>query len=235
MRWNNLTSAIESDLLQSLSQNPKLLELRLKGNRISETTLNRVTVHLQRNEDQTPDYAKESFKKLKRELEQVGLVTDTAKSGTCFNKSAFDAHAFEEERLRQETRGHLEPDVGINPRSQRRERTSVQLGGKQAQIKSFSPMGSTPVRMEDFSEPNVFLKKMGPLTDKRREDRETEKMLLSEREKVVEQLKGENERLRQMVQKSQEGEEALEKRRREGRGGTHQRGKTGREPRSFSS
>ena len=81
LRWNNLTSSVENELLVCLKQNQKLLDLRLKGNRFSEKLFNGVSVHLQKTCDSATNYAKENFSRLKREVEQASLVSDTAKSG----------------------------------------------------------------------------------------------------------------------------------------------------------
>ena len=84
MRWNNLTSSVENDLMQALKQNKKILDLRLKGNRFSENLFNKVSVHTQKNYDNAQNYNREKYIKLKREVEQVSLVSDTAKSGNSY-------------------------------------------------------------------------------------------------------------------------------------------------------
>ena len=81
MRWNTLTASVENDLLNALKQNPKLLDLRLKGNRFSENLFGKINLHLQGTLDRTKNYTKEAYYNLKKEVEQVSQVTDTAKSG----------------------------------------------------------------------------------------------------------------------------------------------------------
>jgi hypothetical protein len=72
---------VESQLLQSLNQNFKLLDLRLKGNRFSENLFNKVSAHLLNNVNNATNFKKEKYNQLKREVQKVSLVTDTAKSG----------------------------------------------------------------------------------------------------------------------------------------------------------
>jgi hypothetical protein len=79
-----LTSSVETQLLQSLYQNHKILDLRLKGNRFSENLFSKVSAHLLNNMNKASNYTKEKNSKLKRQVQQVSLVTDTVKSGAQF-------------------------------------------------------------------------------------------------------------------------------------------------------
>ena len=81
MRWNSLTASVEGDLLQSVAQNAKLLELRVKGNRFSENLFAKIKLHMQSTWDRTPGHMREKHAELKREVEQACLVADPAKSG----------------------------------------------------------------------------------------------------------------------------------------------------------
>ena len=67
--------------MQSLRQNNKILDLRLKGNRFSENLFEEVLNHINKNNNRINNFTKEKYIKLKREVEQVSLVTDTSKSG----------------------------------------------------------------------------------------------------------------------------------------------------------
>jgi hypothetical protein len=71
------------------------LDLRLKGNRFSENLFNKVTLNLQGNREKASNYTKESYAKLKREVEQVSLVSDTAKSGTFTLKKIITSSNYE--------------------------------------------------------------------------------------------------------------------------------------------
>ena len=81
LRWNSLTSSVETELLQSLYQNHKILDLRLKGNRFSENLFSKVSAHILSNVNKASNFAKEKNSKLKRLIQQMSLITDTAKSG----------------------------------------------------------------------------------------------------------------------------------------------------------
>ena len=79
------------------------------------------------------------------------------------------------------------------------------------QSQSYFQSFSNSQRNNEVSDPNLFFKKNPITVERKREDRETEKMILSEREKMMENLKEENEKLKLIVQQSRNEEENVKK------------------------
>ena len=64
-------------------------------------------------------------------------------------------------------------------------------------------------KQQEEQEPKIFMRKIGTFREER-EDRATEKMMSSERDQMMQDLKRENEKLKMIVQESREVQNNLE-------------------------
>lgn len=96
--------------------------------------------------------------------------------------------------------------------------TSIQSPAFDPQKGDFQTFSNSPKNFQN-SEPSLFMKKVGNSAKTKREERQTEKILMTDRDQMMENLKQENDELKLLVQKSREEGHSLKRKHSELKGG----------------
>ena len=86
LRWNNFSSDAEAELIQSIKQNTQLLELRLKGNKFSQSFFESVEIQINKNNELAGVGQIQKLTQLRKKVESSVKGSETSKSGEFYSE-----------------------------------------------------------------------------------------------------------------------------------------------------